>query len=57
MEKPESNGSSKPSLNTEREPITVPSSPAPCTLCHWFEKRLNNTLKEQIKHMEKYHLS
>ena len=51
------------SLNTETQP-TDPSVPSdtsdelpPCTLCLWFEKRLKNTIRENVKHMEKYHVS
>ncbi len=51
-------GVSNELLNTEKKPIpAVVQDPAPCPLCKWFEKRLNNTLKEQIKHMEKYHVT
>ncbi len=45
------------SLNIEKKPVEpVIQQAPPCVLCKWFEKRLNNTLKEQINHMEKYHV-
>ncbi len=51
-------GSTDESLDTELPPIPVAvEAIPPCILCKWLEKRLNNTLKEQIKHMEKYHVS
>ncbi len=52
-------GSTNASMNTELKPTPVDAAtiPPPCTLCKWFEKRLTSTLKEQIKHMEKFHLS
>lgn len=51
-------GSTGESLNTEQKPtLVVEELPPSCPLCKWFDKRLNNTLREQIKHMEKYHVS
>ncbi len=46
------------SLNTETPPVPPRKKQAPpCTLCHWLEKRMSNTGKELITHMEKYHLT
>ena len=54
----ESNGSSKLLLNTEEQPVPpVKEQAPPCILCQWFEKRLTNTMKEHVKHMEGYHLN
>ncbi len=51
-------GSSKDSLNTEQPPVPPQTEQAPpCGLCLWLERRINNTVKEQIKHMEKYHIT
>ena len=51
-----SSSSSSASLNTELQP--APSlSYSKCTLCTWLERRIANTIKEQIKHMEKYHVA
>lgn len=53
-----SDGSSTDSLNTESQPVPPQKEQAPpCNLCLWLDKRINNTIKEQIKHMEKYHVS
>lgn len=58
VEKVVSGGSSTDSLNTENQPVPPEKEQAsPCNLCLWLEKRINNTVKEQIKHMEKYHVT
>ncbi len=50
--------SSNDSLNTEIPPAPPqPEQAPPCSLCLWLEKRMNNTSKEMVKHMEKYHVS
>ena len=50
--------SSTDSSNTETAPAAPPKEQAsPCVLCLWFEKRLTNTMKEHVKHMEGYHLN
>ena len=54
---PESDGSSTDCLNTEEQPAPPQKEQAPpCVLCKWFEKRLENTMKENVRHMTKYHL-
>ncbi len=56
--KPEKSiGSSPDSLNTELRPVAPQKEQtSPCVLCAWLERRLNNTSKELVKHMEAYHI-
>ena len=52
-----SSGSLKLSMNTEDRPVPPPLAQAPpCILCRWFNKRMENTAKEQVKHVEMYHM-
>ncbi len=53
----EETGATTESLNTEAPPTHADVQQIPCALCKWFEKRLTSTLKEQIRHMEKFHLN
>lgn len=52
-----SNILSSDSLSTEEMPVPPQKEQASlCVLCRWFEKRLEDTMKEHVRHMTKYHL-
>lgn len=54
---PESLGLSNDSLNTEGHPAVSPKEgELPCLLCKWFTRRMENTQKEFVKHVEKFHM-
>lgn len=57
-DKNESDGSSGSSLNTERQPATKRRKHKDtCNLCDWFERRMTNTNKKFVRHVEKFHLN